>query len=208
MSTVRKQFKFTMFVVFRPFKGFWDMKYESYGSLRAALSIVLLLAIATVCKQQFSGYIVNFNILDELNTINQLIYVIVPFFLWCVANWSTTTLMDGEGKFGEIVMATGYAMFPVAVLYLAQTLLSNVITQQEAAFYYFLDTLAVIWLIWLMYVGMMTVHQYSPGKTAVTMVLTLVVCGIILFIGLLFFSLIQQIVGFAQTIYKELVFRT
>jgi hypothetical protein len=132
----------------------------------------------------------------------------MPFLLWCVANWSTTTLMDGEGKFGEIVMATGYAMFPVAVLYSAQTLLSNVITQQEAAFYYFLDTIAVIWLIWLMYIGMMTVHQYSPGKTVVTMILTLVVCGIILFIGLLFFSLIQQIVGFVQTIYKELVFRT
>ena len=208
MSTIRKQLKFTLFVIFRPFKGFWEMKYESYGSLRAALTILLLLALSTVFKQQFSGYIVNFNLIDELNTINQLVYVILPFFLWCVANWSTTTLMDGEGKFGEIVMATGYAMFPMMVLYFVQTLFSNVITQEEAAFYYFLDTLAVIWLVWLLYVGMMTVHQYTPGKTVVTMVLTVIVCGIILFIGLLFFSLIQQIVGFAQTIYKELVFRT
>jgi hypothetical protein len=115
--------------------------------------------------------------------------------------------MGGEGKFTEIVMVTGYSLLPLALLYFVQTGYSNIITQQESAFYYFLDGFAVTWFVWLMFTGMMTVHQYSVRKTILTMFLTVLVCGIIIFIGLLFFNLIQQIAGFVYTIYREIAFR-
>ena len=55
--------------------------------------------------------------------------------------------------------------------------------------------------------GMMVTHQYSVKKTLLTTILTIIGMGILLFIGLLFFSVIQQIVTFAVTIYKEVRFR-
>ncbi|MGO4843943.1 hypothetical protein AB4144_67850, partial [Rhizobiaceae sp. 2RAB30] len=48
----------------------------------------------------------------------------LPFILFCVANWSLTTLMDGEGKFLEIITAVGYSLLPFIILYLPQVVFS------------------------------------------------------------------------------------
>lgn len=195
------------YTMMHPFNGFWEMKYEQKGRLKLALGIVFLLVIFTIIKRQYSGFVVNFNNPSQLNSLNELTFIVLPFVLWCVANWSLTTLMDGEGKFKEIVMATAYAMMPLVIIYLPQTLYSNLITGSESSFYYLLDGVALIWSAWLLFTGTMTVHQYSAGKTVMTMLLTLVVIGIIVFIGVLLFSMLQQMISFAISVYKELSFR-
>lgn len=190
-----------------PFNGFWEMKFEKKGRVRLAVAIVLLLALFSIVKRQFSGFVVNYNNLAQFNSLNEFKFVLLPFLLWVVANWSITTLMEGEGKFKEIVTATGYALMPMVLIALPQTLYSNIITADESSFYYLLDTIGYIWFVWLLFVGTMTVHQYTPGKTIVTMLLTLVVIGIMLFLGLLFFSMVQQMVSFVVSLYREIGFR-
>ncbi|MBW7454700.1 YIP1 family protein [Paenibacillus sepulcri] len=195
------------YTMIHPFNGFWEMKYEHKGRIKVALGIVVLLVIATIVRRQYSGFVVNFNNPEQLSSLDELKFIVLPFLLWCVANWSLTTLMDGEGKFKEIVMATAYSLLPLVIIYTPQTLYSNMITSGESAFYYLLDALAIIWFIWLLFTGTMTVHQYSAGKTVVTMLLTLVVIGIIIFLGVLFFSMLQQMISFAASVYKEISFR-
>jgi hypothetical protein len=202
-----KEVKYSFHVAFHPFDGFWDLKYENKGRLRIAFMILLTVTVMMIVKRQYAGYVVNFNHPLKLNSFDELKYIVLPFLLWCIANWSLTTLMDGEGKFKEIMIATGYAMLPLIVVSLPNILLSNVITLREASFYYLLDTAASIWFVWLLFVGTMTVHQYTVTKTIITMLLTLVVMGVIIFLGLLFFSLIQQMVSFVYTIYQELSLR-
>lgn len=205
---LREMTKYPFYILLHPFQGFWDMKYENKGKLRISLLILLLLTIATIILRQYSGYVVNYNYPYDLNSIKELEYIVLPFFLWCVSNWSLTTLMDGEGKFKEIVIATGYALLPLVLMRFGNTILSNVITLREASFYYLIDSLAGLWFIWLLFIGIMTVHQYSVIKTVVTMALTLLVMGIIIFLGLLFFSLLQQMLGFVLSIYTEISLRT
>ncbi|MDQ6420013.1 YIP1 family protein [Paenibacillus sp. LHD-117] len=195
------------YTMMHPFNGFWEMKYENKGRLKVAFFILLSLVIVTIIKRQYSGFVVNFNNLAALNSIDELKYIVLPFVLWCVANWSLTTLMDGEGKFKDIVMATGYALMPMVVINIPQVLYSRIITGEESSFYYLLDAIALFWSIGLLFVGTMTVHQYSAGKTVVTMALTLVVIGILVFLGVLFFSMMQQMISFVVSIYKELAFR-
>ncbi|WP_028609008.1 Yip1 family protein [Paenibacillus harenae] len=202
-----KDAKYTLHVAFHPFDGFWDLKYENKGKLRIALAILFGVTVMMILKRQYAGYVVNYNYPLDLNSIDELKYIVLPFLLWCVANWSLTTLMDGEGKFKEIVIATGYAMLPLILIYLPNILLSNVITLREASFYFLLESVATLWFVWLLFIGTMTVHQYTVMKTIMTMLLTVVVMGIIIFLGLLFFSLIQQIVSFVYTIYQELSLR-
>jgi hypothetical protein len=199
--------KYPFYILFHPFDGFWDLKYDNKGKLRISLAILLLLTITTILQRQYSGFVVNFNNPTELNSINELKYIVLPFILWCVSNWSLTTLMDGEGKFKEILTATGYALLPLMLVHLFNTILSNMITLQEATFYYFLESFAFLWFLWLLFIGTMTIHQYNVLKTIVTMALTLVVMGVIMFLGLLFFSLMQQMLGFALSIYNELSLR-
>jgi hypothetical protein len=205
---LREMTKYPFYVLLHPFQGFNDLKYENKGKLRISLLILLLLTIATIILRQYSGYVVNYNYPYDLNSIKELEYIVLPFFLWCVSNWSLTTLMDGEGKFKEIVIATGYALLPLVLMRFGNTILSNVITLREASLYYLIESLAGLWFIWLLFIGIMTVHQYSVTKTVVTMALTLLVMGIIIFLGLLFFSLLQQMLGFVLSIYTEISLRT
>ncbi|GGG23692.1 YIP1 family protein [Paenibacillus abyssi] len=200
--------KFPLHVIFHPFDGFWDMKYERKGKVRVVLTILALLILTLILQKQFSGFLVNFYDPRDLNSLNDIIYTLLPFFLFCVANWSITTLMEGEGKFKEIVMATGYALLPLILLNLPMTFISRIMVSEETAFYYMMNSFAGIWFIYLLFVGIMTVHQYTASKTVITMILTVIAMGIFVFLGTLAISLGAQIWYFIYDIYRELIFRT
>lgn len=200
--------KFPLHLIVHPFDGFWDLKYEGKGRMKVALSVLLLVIITMIVQKQFSGFLVNFNDPRYLNSIDELKYIVLPFFLFCISNWSITTLMEGEGKFKEIVMATAYALIPLVLIYLPTTIASNFMAKEETVFFYLLNVIAMIWFLYLLFIGTMTVHQYSASKTILTMLLTVVVMGIIVFLGTLVFSLVQQIFEFVNNVYKEIIFRT
>lgn len=199
--------RYPLYVCLHPFKGYWDVKYEGKGRLNIALSILLLLTLVMILKRQFAGFIVNFSNPNQLNSLDELQFIVLPFIIWSIANWSITTLMDGEGKFKEIIIASAYALVPMIIIYIFTTIMSQFIIGEEAAFYFFLDALGLIWFIFLLFVGIMTIHQYTPAKTIATFFLSFIVMGIIIFLGLLTFSLIQQIYAFVETIFKEIVYR-
>ncbi|MBB6637810.1 YIP1 family protein [Cohnella thailandensis] len=203
----KERLKFPFYVIVHPFKGFWDLKYDKKGNLTVALSIVFLVSVAAMFQYQYAGFIVNHHSPYSFNSLIQLRNVILPFFLWCVANWSLTTLMDGEGKFGEIVTASAYALLPFILLFVPATVYSRFITLEETAFYNYMNGFAIVWFLFLIFVSTMTIHQYTALKTLVTILLTVVCMGFIVFLGMLFFSLVQQMYSFFFTIYKELQFR-
>ncbi|NIK77223.1 hypothetical protein FHS15_002348 [Paenibacillus castaneae] len=200
--------KFPLHLIMHPFDGFWDLKYDGKGKARVALTILVLVVISVILRNQFAGFLVNFNDPRYLNSLTQLITIIFPFFLWCVSNWAITTLMDGEGKFKEIVMATGYALLPIVLTYIPMTIASRFMVKEETAFYYLVTSISTIWFIALLFVGMMTIHQFSATKTIIIMLLTVIVMGIIVFLGTLVLSMMQQIYEFIVNIYREIIFRT
>ena len=109
-------------VIFHPYDGFWDLKHEKRGTLRAALTIVGLVAVTYVVMRQYTGFIFNPRDLSRLNVIVELLSVLAPFFLWAVVNWALTTLMDGKGTFRDIIIATAYALVPFVLINLPLTL--------------------------------------------------------------------------------------
>ncbi|QHW34499.1 YIP1 family protein [Paenibacillus rhizovicinus] len=200
--------KFPLHLIVRPFDGFWDMKYEGKGKMKVSLLILLAVILTTILQKQFAGFLVNMVDPRSLNSLDDLEFTILPFLLFCVANWSITTLMEGEGKFKEIVMATGYALLPIVLINLPMTLISRFMTQEETAFYYLLNSIATVWFVILLFVGIMTVHQYTPAKTVLTMALTVIAMGFVVFIATLAFSLGSQIYWFIYDVYREIIFRT
>lgn len=200
--------KFPFHLIVHPFDGFWDMKFEGKGKMRVALAILAFVVLSVILQKQFAGFLVNFVDPRTLNSLNDLAYTALPFFLFCVSNWSITTLMEGEGKFKEIVMAAGYALLPLAVVNLPMTFISRFMTQEETAFYWLLNSFAAVWFVYLLFVGIMTVHQYTPAKTVLTLALTVIVMGFIVFLGTLAFSLGLQIYWFIVDVYREILFRT
>ncbi len=199
--------KYVFYVIFHPLDGFWDLKREKRGSLQASMIFLFLTILTLALEKLGTAFLFNGNRLSEVNILVDVITVLLVFTLWCVANWCTTSLMDGKGKMKDIVIAMGYALFPIVLIRLPMVLLSHAITMEEGAFYYMFGFIAYAWAGILVFLGTMMTHEYSLGKTIFTCMITVVGMGIILFIGLLFFNVISEIIVFISTIYREIRFR-
>ena len=104
-------------------------------------------------------------------------------------------------------MAMCYALVPYVLIQLPMVLVSNMLTFEEGSFYTVLLCFSLIWCMFLVFVGLMEVHDYTPGKTFVFLIVTVVGAAIIIFLILVFFSLLSDAVGFFVSTYREFAYR-
>lgn len=202
-KTYVEELLYAFHLVFHPFDGFWDLKHEKRGSVRAALTFMLLTVAAFFYQAIGQGY--SFNPRGDYSTVFiQVIAVVVPVALWCVGNWCLTTLFDGEGSFKDIFIATGYSLAPLPLFVVISTILTNVMTAQEGSMTGLLVTIGYVWVALLLFFGTMVTHDYTMGKNFITILGTIVAMAIIIFIVVLFSSLVAKMVSFIYAIISEI----
>ena len=202
-KTYWEELLYVFHLIFHPFDGFWDLKHEKRGSVRAATTIIALTIISFFYQSVGRGY--TFNPRDDSSTIfMQLALVGLPFMLWCIANWCLTTLFDGEGSFRDIYIASGYALAPLPFFIFISTVLTNVLTVEEGSIVTLLVAIGYVWVGLLLYFGVMVTHDYSLKKNFVTVLGTILAMLIILFIAILFFSLVAKMITFVTAIFSEI----
>ncbi|MDR0909189.1 MAG: YIP1 family protein [Spirochaetaceae bacterium] len=199
--------RFALYIPTHPFDGFWDLTHEGRGSVMAANIITLAMILVEIMRLTLTNFqflIIN---LEKFNIITVFLRIILPLGLWTVANWSLTTLMDGKGKLKDIYMATSYALVPYIIVNFLMIVLSQFITAQEGSVYHVLIAFSTIWSVLLVLAGMMMIHDYSASKAILSSLLTIVGVGIMVFLFLMFFSLISDAIAYFISLYKEIVFR-
>ena len=202
-KTYFEELLFVFHLVFHPFDGFWDLKHEKRGSVRGSLTIMLITVLAFLYQSIGQGY--TFNPRGDYSTIViQLLAVVVPVTLWCVSNWCLTTLFEGEGSFKDIVVSTGYALAPLPLFVILSTILTNVLTSAEGSMVSMLVTIGYVWVGILLFFGMMVTHDYSLNKNFITTLGTIVAMAVIMFIIILFFSLIAKMITFVIAVISEI----
>ena len=205
-KTYVQELMYVFHIIFHPFDGFWDLKHEKRGSVRAALTILGVVILSFYYQSIGTGYVVNPT--GSYSTIMaQALSVGMPFILWCVSNWCLTTLFDGEGSFKDVFIATSYALAPMPVFLIVSTLLSNVVTFEEASITSLLVVLAYVWAGLLLFLGMMVTHDYSFAKNLLMVLVTIVGMAVIMFVGFLFSSLVGKMVSFVSSIVTEISYR-
>ena len=199
--------KYAKHVLFHPFDGFWDLTHEKRGSVAAATTFLALFLITRVVQLMFTNFQFISAPLQYINIFEQMASILLPFLILCLANWSMTTLFDGKGRFSDIYVAMCYAMVPYTLIQLPLVFVSNFLSFDEAAFYTVLMSFSNIWCIFLVFIGLMQVHDYSPGKTLIFLVVTVVGAMIIIFLILVFFSLLGDAASYFISLYREIAFR-
>lgn len=114
---------------------------------------------------------------------------------------------DGKGTLKSIYMAVCYAYTPYVLLQLPMIFISNIVTAEEGIFWAYMDRFTDIWIAILILSAMMMIHDYSLGKAIFAAIATAVGMLIIIFILLLFFSLISDGFAYFISLYKEIAFR-
>lgn len=199
--------RYALHVIVRPFDGFWDLSREKRGSVAAANTIIILALITRVLKLQYTSFQFLMVHWENVNVFREMLSIYVPLVIWCCSNWCWTTLFDGKGSFRDVYMGMGYAVTPYVLLQLPMILLSNVLTVKEGAFLSVLDFVSLIWCAGLFVAAMMQIHDFSLGKTILFTIMSLFGMLIIVFLLLLFFSLLSDAVGYFVALYREILFR-
>ena len=207
-SEVYRGYRYGSYVMLHPFDGFWDLKHEKRGNLRSALWIIGLFFLLYAVRLQFGGYIATGVTADEVNVLFRVLMLLLPLLFFVIANWCFTTLMDGKGTMRDIVIATGYALKPYVVFAVPMLVFSNILTASELPFYTVFETVIWGWVIALLIVSVMMTHDYSLGKTVLTLLLILIGICLIVFILLLVISIAQNIYSFVYNLYLEMTFRS
>ncbi len=205
-KTFFEELMYGFHLIFHPFDGFWDLKHEKRGSLRAAL-VYLAVTVVTFFYQAIGqSYLANPQ--GSYTTIFiQLLGVAVPLALWVIANWCLTTLFEGEGSMKDIFIASCYSLLPLPLLMVPATIATNFVTKTELNVITLINSFAFIWLGLLLFVGMMVTHDYSVPKNIVTCAATIIGMVFIMFVGILFSTLLGKIVGFVSDIIMEIQYR-
>ena len=199
--------RYSLYVISHPLDGFWDLTHENRGSIAAANIIYFLALITTIFKLQFTSFLFIKVIWEYVNLIEVILGFMAPIALATVANWGLTTLFNGKGTMKHIYMALGYALTPFVLIQLPLVFISNLMTVQEGAFYYYLTAFSELWCGVLIICAVMMIHDYTLGKAFATIIATIIGMLVIIFVILLFFSLITDATAYFISLYKEIAFR-
>ncbi len=202
-KTYLEELLYAFHLVFHPFDGFWDLKHEKRGSIRAGTTILGITIIAFFYQAIGQGYV--FNPRENYSTVFiQVIGILMPVLLWVVSNWCLTTLFDGEGSLKDIYIATCYSFAPLPLFIILSTILTNVFTVSEQGIVTLLVGIGWVWVAILLFFGMVVTHDYSTSKNVITTLGTIVAMCVIMFIAILFSSLVMKMASFVIGIFTEI----
>lgn len=207
LQKYKDSLKFSLYCISHPLDGFWDLTHERRGTYAAANTILFATLLIRILKLRYTSFIFMTVYWEDLNIFLYLASVVFPLALWVIGNWALTTLFDGKGRLGQVYMATCYALAPYPLIQFPLMIFSNFVTVDEAEFYSVLSAISLIYAAILIVVAMGQIHEYSMGKNLLFTVATLFAMLVMIFILMIFFSMISQGVAYFISLGRELLFR-
>lgn len=199
--------KFALYIMTHPLDGYWDLTHERRGTYAAANTILFFTVLVRLLKLRYTSFVFVTVYWEDLNIFLYIASILFPLALWVIGNWALTTLFDGKGRLGQVYMATCYGMAPYPLIQFPLMIFSNFVTTDEAEFYTVLSALTLVYCaIWII-VGMGQIHEFSAGKNLLFTVATLFAMLVMIFILMIFFSMISQGVAYFISLGKEMLFR-
>lgn len=203
----KEKWRYLLYTMNHPMDGFYWIRHRDYGSVPIAILLVVGFSLCFSLNRISANFIVNDVEPTTVDSLEELSGILLLYALLCVANWSITCLMNGEGRMKDIAIAIGYGCAPLIPAFLLATAMSHFITEEEAAFYTMVMGLGIAYGVILVLIGIMQVHNYTLSKTLQTLLLTFVAVLIIIFVALLLADLIGQVINFIRSLYIEIIFR-
>ena len=203
--SISKDSVYTLFrLITHPLDAFNDIKYEGKASLALANIMVALFLFERLIGEACTAYLFGAPEAERMGFWMILATTVGLVLIWSICNWAVSTLFDGEGAFKEIWIMTAYSLLPYLFLYPISVALSYVASSDEAVMLSVLSVIAVGWTLILAFLGMIVCQQFTVSKTVILAVVTALAIFALLFLGLLFFSISQQIVSFIRNLSMEI----
>lgn len=200
-----KKWKYVDYCSFHPFDGFWCVRREGMGSLTVANIIFALFILFFMIRTQFSSYL--FKNGSENDVLVQTLGIVIPLMLWVIINWALSPFFDGKARFKDMYISMCYSLKPYLLASIILFPLTFFLVADETFVYTILDSIVWIWMLGLMFFGMITVQDFSLGKGVLNTVFTMVGIALVVFLGLIIVNISQEIITYFTELISEVEYR-
>ncbi len=208
MKLVTKdKLKYWGYSLVHPFDGFFEIRFRNHGSLLIATLLLVAYAVLNCLKFQYTGFPMNNNNIEEMDALSLFISVVSVVALFTVSNWTVTTLFNGKGKMKDIFIVVCYSLTVPIIGDAVVTFASNFVTLDEAMILTSVQMLCYVYFAFLVIAGLTTIHEYGFGGSIMSIVMSIAAAAIILFIGILVFTMLERMISFVTSVAEELMRR-
>ena len=102
---------------------------------------------------------------------------------------------------------SAYSLLPLLFALTINVVASNFLSASEGSIMNIILTVGILWTFLLLMCGLSAIHEYTIFQTLVSTIATVAGMAIIVFILIMFFSLMQQTTNFFQSIITEALSR-
>lgn len=203
----KDKLEYLKMAMFHPFDGFYEIKYRKKGSSTLAMVLMMLYGILQCIDYQYTGFIMNTNPIFAMNSVSIFCSSLFVFFLFIVSNWTVTTLFGGKGNMRDIFIVVAYSLVPMMISKAVVIFASSFVIVEEVIILKSLEGMGVVWFVFVLLAGFCVIHEYSFGVNLKTLIATAAAALIIIFLGILFFTLLERMYEFIISVIQETVRR-
>jgi tetratricopeptide (TPR) repeat protein len=198
---------FPFSVIQKPVDGYDDLKRNKFFSNRSAWIYLLLFFVTYLIWIYETNFLFNNNIPTEINVIEQMITIFVPFFLWVIANYLVCSIRDGDGKFKEVFQGSSLTLLPMIITFPILTFISQGLTLNEAFIYDIILLIGVSITVIYFFIMVKEIHFYDIKPTLQNILLTIFTGIMILAMAFIIFFLIGEVYQLFADMFQEVISR-
>ena len=190
---------------FHPVDTFYDVRIEKVGSLTSATSIYFITFIAFMLNMVASGFIYRTQTIRELNFAAVTIGYLGVIVFFTVGNHLISSIQDGDGTLRKIYLTVAYSLGPFTAALLVTTILSHVLTFNEAFVLTFIMVVGTTWSLITGLVGLKEIHDYDIRQLIKNLFSTVMIILIALIVIIVVTVMSDQSLQFLQALREELL---
>jgi tetratricopeptide (TPR) repeat protein len=198
---------YPFYIIKHPADGYYGVKREKKGSNLSAFIYVLLFFLAYIFWIYETSFLFNDRITSEINLVEEVVKIFVPFVLWVIANYLVCSIRDGEGKLSDVYQASAYTLLPMIITFPIVAIISKGLTYNESFIY---DTLLIIGIaITVIYMIIMVkeVHFYDMKPTIGNILISIFTALMIIAVLFIIYLLLNEVYGLLSDIVREVINR-
>jgi hypothetical protein len=203
--TLAEDFRFLFYTLFHPFDGFYELRFRRQRNWILIGLIYALLGFLSILRVYYTGFLVS-GTASVYGVNNWFVFgtALFPYFVFALANWSVTTIFNGNGSFSDILQVIAYSIIPKLIFDAFCLILSNFVINEEIMLLYAFNVMGMIFFGFIIFCGLCVIHEYTAVKNILAIAATLIAVVIIVFIAMLYLEVTGKIISFVTTIILEI----
>jgi sugar lactone lactonase YvrE len=187
-----------------PIDRYYDIRVRKKGTIAGATILYAIFFVVFMAFQTSKGFIYQYVAVEDMD-INAIVigfFAIIGLFIIC--NYLVASIQDGDGSFAQVYMIPAYGSIPTLVAMFCVTIASYFLTYNESFMLSIILGIGIVWSLISIFLGFMTVHDYSAKETVVSLIITFVFMIIAAVLVLVIIIMWDQLWTFIKSLGKEM----